>query len=507
MPTNNLEKDFVNYALRTPANQLYIAFSISLSFAAWIVFKVFYPNPNIIFDSYYYIYAAYFNDDVSAWPVGYSKILRLIGWFSHSIDAVLIVQYIFLQCSFLFFSLSIRYIFKISSWTSAILFAFLFLNPIYLYTCNLVLSDAIFLGLSLMWLINLLWIIFKPRPYMIIIQALLLFITFTIRHSALFYPIVGCFALLLSKQRIVYKMVGIVLPCVLIGGFMLFSIHENNKLFGINQFSPFQGWKVASNALYIYEHVDSNEVKPVPPRFKELDSSVQSYYHSKHMPVSIFNPDPSWGSYYMFMYPSPLLTFRDKKMGPEKNFLINVRTLSLLGPLYKDYGSYILKQYPLTYARYFVLPNISIYMMPYPEVYFDSINPFRIQQDTLGKVANKWFGNYSVSASREVISFRAALFSQYPLLNTFIHILFLIGLAGFVVLNGYQKIENVFARCVLLVGLLWVTNFFFIVIASASLLRYQLFITVVEFTFMLIFVEFVFLSDNKNYPLIKKGNF
>lgn len=505
MPTNRPEK-FIDYVLKDTANQFYIGICVSLSIAAWIVFKVFYPHANIIFDSYYYINAAYFNDDVSAWPIGYSKILRMIGWFSHSIDLVLIVQYIFLQLSLLFFFLSVRYLFLLGKWVSTILFAFLFLNPIYIYTCNLVLSDAFFLGLSLIWLINLLWIFFKPRPYMVITQAVLLLVTFTIRHSALFYPVIGCVAFLLSKQRFIVKVVGIVLPCFLISAFMLFTIDQNDRLYGVRQFSPFQGWKIASNALYIYEHVNAADFKTVPPKFRELDSTVQSYYHSRHMPVSIFNPDPSWGSYYMFMYPSPLLTYRDKKMGPERNFLINVSTLSQLGPLYKDYGSYILRRYPYAYARYFVIPNISIYMMPYPEVYFDSINPFRVQQDSLGRVAKKWFGNYSLSASKEAVDFRASLFSHYPLVNTFTHFLFLVGFFGFILLKGVRKIDGILTRCILLVGFLWVTNFFFIVIASASLLRYQLFITVVEFTFMLIFAAFIFLSDTKNYPLLKENN-
>lgn len=471
-----------------------------------MVFKIFYPNPNAILDSYYYIYAAYFDENVSAWPIGFSKILRLIGTFSRSIDAVLISQYVFLQVSFLYFFLAIRYLFRMSEWASVILFAFLFFNPIYIYTCNLILSDAVFLGLSLIWLVNLLWIIYRPQPYMIFTQAIVILLLFTIRHSALYYPVIGCAALLLSRQRVGYKIAGIILPGLLVGGFMLYTIKENQKLFGVNQFSPFQGWKVASNALYIYEHVPEEKLKPVPPRFQELDNTVRSFYRSKHEQVSIYNPDASWGSYYMFMYPSPLLTYRDNKFGPERYFLINENTLSKLGPLYKDYGSFILKQYPYEYARHFVIPNIYVYMMPYPEVYYDSLNPFTPQQDTLGLVASKWFGRFSLDAPAKSIAFRSTLFSQYPRINTFTHFLFIIGLLGFVLLKGYKKLSKVYVKCIALVGFLWLVNFAFIVLASASLLRYQLFITVVEFTFMLIFVEFIFLSDKEDYPLLKKGN-
>jgi hypothetical protein len=506
MPANYIDKGFLPFVFRNTTNLIYVGLCVSISIAIWVVFKVFYPNPNVIFDSYYYIYAAYFNENVSAWPVGFSKILRLIGMFSRSIDAVLIVQYVFLQLSFLYLFFSTRYFFKIGEWASILLFIFLFLNPIYIYTCNLVLSDAIFLGLSLIWLVNLLWIIYKPQPYMIFTQAILVLVLFTIRHSALYYPIIGCAAWLLSNQRIGYKIAGIILPGLLVGGFMLYTINANQQLFGVNQFSPFQGWKVASNALYIYEHVPEKKVKPVPAKFQELDSAVKNYYHSKHEPVSIFNPDASWGSYYMFMYPSPLLTYRDRKFVPDGKFLINEQTLSKLGPLYKDYGSFILKKYPYEYARYFVIPNMYIYMMPYPEVYYDSYNPFTVQQDTLGVVASKWFGQFSLDAPPENIAFRAALFSHYPLVNTFTHFLFIIGLLGFVLFKGHKKLSYVYVKCIALVGFLWLVNFAFIVLASASLLRYQLFITVVEFTFMLVFAEYIFLSDKEDYPLLGKGN-
>jgi len=500
------EKEFIPYALGDFLNRILMTAAICIGIASWVIYKRFYPNPNLIFDSYYYIYAAYFNDNVSAWPVGFSKILRLIGIFTHKVDTLLVIQYIFLQLSFLYFLLSVRYFFHLSKVSTIVLFVFLFLNPIYLYTCNLVLSDAFFLGLSLVWVISFLWIVFRPTAYMILLQAILLLVTFTIRHSALFYPVIGAVAFLICRQTVLFKLVGVILPFTLIGAFMAYTTFLNNEQFGVKQFSPFQGWKVASNSLYIYEHVPENKIKPVPNSFKAIDSTVRQYYHSNHYPVSIFSPDPSWGSYYMFMYPSPLLTFRDKQFGPEKNFLINVRTLAKLGPLYKAYGSYLLREYPVEYVRYFVLPNVYIYMMPYPEVYFDSINPFHIQQDTLGKIASRWFGKFSLDAPKQYIDFRSNFFNHYPLLNTFTHLLFVISFCGFLFLNGFKRVKKEIAKAIYVISILWGINFVFIVLASASLLRYQLFITVIEFTFMVFFVEYIMWSDNNNYPLLRKDS-
>ncbi|WPQ63317.1 hypothetical protein SIO70_00370 [Chitinophaga sancti] len=496
--------DFISYVLKDPVNRLYAWIAIAICIVSWFLFKYFYPNPNIIFDSYYYIMGATSNEDVSAWPIGYSKFIKLIGMFTHAVNALLILQFVILEVCFLFFFFSVRYFFYLSRLSSNILFVLIFLNPIYLYTCNLVLSDALFLGLSLVWIINLFWIIFRPQVWMVITQALLLFVTFSMRHSAMYYPIIGCVALFFSQLRLGVKIFGICFQFLLVGGFILYTTHLNERIYGVRQFSPFESWKVASNALYVYEHVPENEKKAVPVKFKELDKEVRQFYKTKKYQISLFTPDPSWGSYYMFMFNSPLISYQEKKLGMDSIFyVLSIKNFSKMAPLYDEYGKFILKSYPFTYAKNFVVPNIWIYMLPYPEVYYDDYNPFTFLPDTLGGIAKNWFGKISLTAPRKNVVFRTTLFTFYPVINMLIHFIFIITGIGFYVLKGYRRMKAPYFKGILMISILWLLNFGFIIIASASLLRYQLFITVVELVFMLFFIDFLYVKDNQKHPLEK----
>lgn len=497
---------FLNWMIRVKENRIFILISSMLSVVLWITFKYFYYYPNIIFDSYYYVWAAAFNDDVSAWPIGYSKFLRLIGIFTHSVNAVLIIQYIFLQISFLLFFFSLRYFFRIERKTSFVFLILFLLNPIYLFTCNLILSDILFLGLSLLWITSLLWILFRPLKWLLIFHGLLLFLTFSIRHSATFYPIISCIGIMMSQYKLLLKIGGIALQLFIVGAFVLYTTHKNEEVYGVNQFSPLQSWKVASNALYMYEHVTDQEVKPVPLKFKSLDSMVREYYHSKHDSVNLFNPDPSWGSYYIFMYPSPLLRYKDEKYPKNKRFLIDVPVFSKMAPLYDAYGSWLIKQYPLMYTKSFVIPNIWIYMVPYPEVYYDSHNPFRLQSDTIGKVTRKWFGLRTIAIPKKYIDFRSKLFEIYPYYNTCVHLLFVLVMITFFALNGARIMVKPYLKGIFLVTILWCCNFLFIILASASLLRYQLFIVILELAFFIVLWDFLFRDENNSHPLHVKNN-
>jgi len=489
---DNSEEKFLNWIFSRRENIYYIAVTVFLSIAIWTVFKFYFPYPNIIFDSYYYVWAAAFNDKVSAWPIGYSKFIQFIGILSHSATILLIIQYVLLQLSFLYFFLSLVFLFRPEKWGRWLLLCFLLLNPIYIFTCNLVLSDALFLSLSLIWIANLLWIVISPKVSMLVIQALLLLAAFSVRHSAVYYPFIACLGIILSGLSFKWKLAGVFLQLSTVGVFILYTIHMNEKEYGVKQFSPFQSWKVASNALYVYENVPKNEISPVPEAFKSLDSMVIAYYHSKHEPVSLFLPDPSWGSYYIFMYPSPLLRYKDKLYPNDGRFLINVPVFSKMGPLYKAYGSWILKHYPVTYAKYFVFPNIWFYIVPYPEVYSDSYNPFNLQSDTIGKVTRKWFGLKTISVQKDKVELRTQLFNHYPIVNTCIHIVFLLNLMAFVFLKGYRNVKKAGLLAIAVVVTLWITNFVFIIMASASLLRYQLFITIVEGAFAMLLWNIIF---------------
>ena len=118
----------------------------------WVVFKLCYPCADFFTDSYSYIETAAHGDAVGYRPLGYSVFLRLVHTMSISDTAVVTLQYALVQgaCLGLFATLVKRYAIPAAA-ARVVLAGILFNLPI-LYLCNYISSDALFLGLSLIWL-------------------------------------------------------------------------------------------------------------------------------------------------------------------------------------------------------------------------------------------------------------------------------------------------------------------------------------------------------------------
>jgi len=114
------------------SNKVYLFSALTITLALLTIFKILYPYPNLVMDSYYYIRTAATNADVNAWPIGYSRFLQLVGFFTHSPIALVCVQYLFLEASLLALFFTLRLFFRLGRLTSNVLFVFFFVNPLLL---------------------------------------------------------------------------------------------------------------------------------------------------------------------------------------------------------------------------------------------------------------------------------------------------------------------------------------------------------------------------------------
>jgi hypothetical protein len=213
-------------------NRRYLFAFLFVVLIVWVIFKFLYPYPNIIFDSYNYMRAAALHWNFNAWPIGYSKILQFFTSFSHSANLLVTVQYFFLELSCAVFFFTWLYFFRPRKAISHILFGLLFLNPVFAYISNYILSDPFFIGLSVLWITQILWIVYRPSPYMILTNAILLTLAFTIRYSALYYPLVVILALILSRQSVKLKLAGISLPILLMMVFVQYTSNQAASVTG-----------------------------------------------------------------------------------------------------------------------------------------------------------------------------------------------------------------------------------------------------------------------------------
>jgi hypothetical protein len=470
-------------------NRIYLYCAVGLSILLFFVFKLLYPHPNMVLDSYVYIRPLTERLPANSFPMGYSWFLQVFSLFSRSTTLLVWCQYLLLEASCLLFFFTLLYFFQPGRWIRVLLFLFLFVNPLFLYCSNFIMSDPLFTTLSILWLTQLTWLMRDPRAYMILVHALLLLLVFTVRYTALYYPFVASLGILLTRLKIGQKIVAIGLQFLLIGVFVLYTIHQMKALTGLSQFSPFGGWRMANNALYMYGHVCQEKNDPVPPKFDTLDLMVKRYFNAVRQ-VDDLSDEHSGGAFYAADFDSPLLQYMYRQYGQDTVFL-NMRTFGLLAPLYSAYGSYLARKYPLDYCRWFLYPSTMRYAIPPPEI-FASFSPFYLREDYLGQEASQWFGLKTLAVDPAYISLRTTLLSPYPLILFMVHLAFILGFVGFAFFGGFKKIGWHNARIMLVVAAFWVCDLFFKVTAGAVVLRHQLFLMILEYAFALLFIEFVY---------------
>ena len=481
---------FTDFIWKDRTHRWYLISAVVLSIGVFLIFKQFYPNPNMVMDSYVYIRAMALHQSVNSYPIGYSRFLLLFSLLSRSTTVLVWFQYLFLEsaCGYFFFTL--LFFLRPGKWTQRILFAFLFLNPLFLYLANFIMADTVFIALSLLWFTQQLHIIGRPKPYLFFVQAILLFLAFTIRYNALYYPVISMLAILLSRWNVRLKVAAIVWQFALIGCFVAYTQAQMKNRTGVRQFSPFGGWQLANNALYMYGEVWQERQDPPPPRFFQVDSIVRLYF--AHTPVRdqvLSYVYWSTGSTYMGKPGTPLLRYMYWKEGPDTSFQ-DLKKWGSMGSYFGEYGSWLIHHYPLDYAHYFMFPNFCRYLVPPTEI-FSAPSPYYLRDDELGQPAIQWFGLKSLAARPAYIEWRTELFSLAPVLMGLIQLGFLAGLIGFILFKGFRKVDRVNVFILVIITCCWICDLGFSVTASPIVLRYRTFLLILEFAGMMVTMDFI----------------
>lgn len=495
----SLQLSFKDYLFQTRSNKLYLWLAAIALVVQFAIFKYFYPYASFINgDSYAYLETAYFNFSISTYPVGYSNFLRLFSVFTKSDTALIAFQYLLLQGSILSFLFTLFYFYRPGRIVQRILLAFMVLNPVFLYLANYVSSDTLFLSLSIIWFTLLLWIVYRPTGRLVLIHGVVLFLAFTVRYNALFYPLIAILAFALSKQRILMKLAGTALAVALIGCFALFTSYKYEKLTGIRQFSPFTGWQLANNALYAYRYIDSRDRKPVPKRFTQLDKMVNTYFDTTRDIKKYPQEAVVAGTVYMWDRRSPLQLYMNKHFTKDStaNPVSELKNWASFGPLYADYGKYLIRQYPITFLQHYIWPNTMKYYAPPVEF----LEEYSTGKDSVNMIAQAWFNYKSKKITSRFKSFKVSVLDFFPIMAGSLNVVFLFGLLGYILLQGYQQ-QPIVRKGVLLVSALWLVNFGFSVFASPIALRFQLFPIIISISYASLFIEYIARAATK--PEIK----
>ncbi|MFY0253835.1 hypothetical protein ACDQ55_07785 [Chitinophaga sp. 30R24] len=448
-----------------------------------VVFKHFFPDLDFTSDTGSYIGAALYKLDCSVWPVGYSRFLWLFHQVLHTETALAIVQFALLELSSLFFYFSVLYIFRAEGYFRYGCYAFLLVNPLFVFLSNYVISDALFLSLGLTWITLLLWILHKPTMALLIFHGLLLGVAFTVRYNAMFYPAVALIPILLSRYKPWQKVLAILLPLVLIVAFVTFMRQRTYEHSGVKIFSAFSGWQMMNNAMYMlqYQKIDTTAI---PPAFTAVHRLVYHYCDSlQHAPKKILLTDGS-----LFMWDNN---------GPEKKLMgeylhvhpkVDVFTgWAAMSPLFGSFGQYMIKKYPLDFAHYYLLPNAKMYILPDLEVLgiynrpFIGIEPKEVKAMFKNGDKPRPMGKYN--------DLQSLLMALFPSLILVCHVVFLEETIRYLIKKGIRKTPRKFNIALLLCWVFILINFAFSVFAAPIVLRYQVLLILLLLSYTLLLTE------------------
>ncbi|SEW55018.1 hypothetical protein [Chitinophaga arvensicola] len=474
---------FGAFVFASRRNRLLLAGALFVAIMKMVVFKHFFPYIDFTSDTGSYMETALQNRNYNLWPIGYSKFLWLFHQFSRSETALAIVQFVLLETSAFFFYFSVCYIYQPQSYFRYGFYAFLLINPLFPFLSNYFISDALFLSLGLTWITLLLWILYKPATWLLLVHGVLLGYAFTVRYNAMFYPLVALLPIMLSACRPWQKILAILLPVVLIASFVVFTRQKTAEHSGTKIFSAFSGWQMMNNAMYMmqYQHLDSTGA---PAPFTRLHK--QTYYYLTALKAGPRKIIPSDGSYFMWDMNGPQKQLMGEYAQQHRGMDVYAAWCGV-ATLYDNYGKYMIAQHPWDFTRYYLLGNAKLYFLPELEVLGGFNRP-------IINLVNKDVGTFFRDGEKpkpagKYGELQATLMSLFPSLIVICHLLFLEETIRYLLKKGIRKTRRKFNIALLLCWTFIGLNFAFSVFAAPIVLRYQVLLIVLLLGYTLLLTE------------------
>lgn len=461
-------------------NKTYSFAALILGTGYFFLLRYLYPVPSFFADSFTFVGAAITNQPITFRPILYSKILQIFKFITTSDVALIAAQFFcnLLVNLFLFFTTS--WFFRFKKAYKILLFALLIVHPFYLFYSNYVSSDAFFNSFAVLWFTLILWILIKPKWYLVLAQLVLLGLLFELRYNAIYFPVIAAVAILLSNMKLKAKLVSITANVLVVAGLMLFTSYITGKVAGTKTFSPFGGWQMANNALHVLRHEKIDTATIDDKQVRELITYSQNFFDT----TKEYIPGKAT-AWYMWYFKSPLKTYMQVYPKKSKAYF---RTWAALGPIYNKFGRTIILKKPGTYIQYFVLPNSVEYFLPELEIY----QTYMENKDTIAPVAVKYFKYKTNEAPKHKPAVYAAVFTHWKYVFLVQNILFITLGLWYWIAKKYKHQPRKANQFLLCFALFFLANMFFIILLAPSVLRYHIFIMVLAFPVLLFLIRALF---------------
>ena len=471
--------EFFSYILHKK-NRIFLYCALATSVVYFIILRILFPIPGFFADSYTYIQVARDHSAISFRPVEYAILINFFKTISTSDIALIAAQFFSNLLANLFLFFTFTWLFNFRKIYRIIFFILVICNPLYLLYSNYILTDSFFSAFTVAWFVLLVWLIYWPKWYIHILQLILLAFLFSLRYNAIIFPVFAALAIFFSRQALYQKLVLIAAGFILILLLVIRTTQKTEKYTGTRTFSAFSGWQIANNALHIlrWQMVDTTDIND-----KETRNIIK--FSRSYFDTATVLSDPSFvTSDYMWDKKSPLKTYM-VFFASKKAKTSYFATWTALGPIYNNFGRTVIFKKPISYVKYFVLPNAKQYFIPDLEAY----NAYFGNTDTIHPIARTFFhyNNNTLGPKRTIIYTLVFKPCKYifPLLNVLFLVLAFIYLLG----KKYKKEPRFFNQALLCFGAFYTANFFFIVLVAPTVFRYHVFILTLLFPFILLLLQ------------------
>lgn len=337
----------------------------------YIFIRICYPTPATYSDAFSYVAAAAADQFSIYRPFGYSAFLQLVHVFSHSLQAVIVAQFVLYALAMGLFLLAIKRYYPIKqTWLRVVIEVVATLAPTCIYMLNALMSDALFCCLILIMLAMLLVVIYDNSWLAAGIYLATFFACLFVRYSAMFFPLAFIPILVLAGKPVL-RWTTIVLTCILFAVFYQNITSNMQHVIHRKQFSTgFDGWQLANNAMHILPYIE-DEQQPDDRRMRDLHNFVQPQFND----LTIAATDSGRHVTAAFIWQShfPLKQYMYRYMQATQT-PYPIAWARLGGGLYADYGKWLIFHYPTLFWKYYLAPNIKDVF--YPNTFMEMLGQY-----------------------------------------------------------------------------------------------------------------------------------
>lgn len=350
-------------------------------FVAILVFlKIYYPYPGTETDSGNYILSAITGKINGYRPYGYSGFMKFFTGFSTDVRFVTTWQWAITFKSVAFFLFTIKYIFRgLPRPAFYVLCIITILNPSIIFMDSYLMSDSLFVSLTLLFLTTTMWIIYNGSFVAIVANLLLLWWCMDTRYIGLFYPLFSTVALAWAFWRRFkwVAIVGAIVPIIMLFFYRSSATDKMQEMFGVDTFSAFGGWQKANNGVAVlpYVKVDTNLI--TDPNVKVIHQTVRMF------PDSFFKTDDIIATSFMWTRNYPGKVCLSQYI--QQTHTPYLQAWAYMGTQMDAYGDFLQSHYPGEYFKHYIIPNSKNVFKVYEINEYDT---FKVDQNMKGLFAS-----------------------------------------------------------------------------------------------------------------------